>query len=68
MKSPTQTWCLSSALLRAEAEMLIEEAGRVEADNTSMATPEPRHGEASGGVFRATGYAEGERYRNAAQR
>lgn len=55
---------LVRALMRAEAEVLTEEAEGIDTENPSAATPEQRNGEAFGRVFRATGYAEGQRYRN----
>lgn len=54
---------LVRALITAKAEVLIDEAARIDAENPSPATPKQRYGEAFGGVFRATRYSEGERYR-----
>ncbi len=51
---------LLRALMRAETEVLVDEASGMDSQSPSTSTPEERHEEAFGRVFRATGVAEGE--------
>lgn len=53
---------LTRALMRAEAEVLLEEAARIDSVNPTAATAEQRQGKAFGRLFRATGLAEARRY------
>jgi hypothetical protein len=54
---------LLRALMRAEAEVLVDEASGIDTKSPSTSTPKERRVEAFGRVFRATGVAEGERYK-----
>ncbi len=54
---------LVRALMRAEAEVLVEKAETGEETSYPEASEEQRQGEAFARVFRAAGFAEGERSR-----
>lgn len=54
---------LVRALMRAEAEILLDEADIGEETDYPAASEKERHGEAFGRVFRSVGLAEGERDR-----